>query len=229
MNIKNFYEILYEEFGDLNWWPVDINYHKNNKTDPRFEIIIGTILTQNTAWLNAEKALKKLKKNKILDLKSLNNIKINKLKNYIKSSGYYNQKADRILNLIKYFNRHYKNNIDDFLKNDVYEIRKELLDLNGIGPETADSILLYAGNKPIFVVDAYTKRICKRIPLNKYETYDEIQKYFHHEFSKYYKSYELTKIYNQMHAMIVIFAKNYCKKKPLCKNCPIKNQCKFKK
>ena len=100
------------------------------------------------------------------------------------------------------------------------------MDLNGIGPETADSILLYAGNKPIFVVDAYTKRISKRIPLEAGNTYDEIQGYFQKNISKKFPKKELVKVYGDLHALIVILAKEYCRKKPNCVKCPLKEHCK---
>ena len=99
----------------------------------------------------------------------------------------------------------------------MYNIREELLSVNGIGPETADSILLYAGNLPIFVVDAYTKRICERLPLDTNVSYNEIQNYFKTELSNNYTKKELTKVYNELHALIVLLAKRFCKKNPECK------------
>jgi len=111
----------------------------------------------------------------------------------------------------------------------MYSLREELLLLNGIGPETADSILLYAGNMPIFVVDAYTKRLCERLPLNTNISYDEIQKFFEDELCKKYSKQDLTQVYNELHAQIVILAKNYCKTKPLCNNCPLAKHCNYKK
>jgi endonuclease-3 related protein len=101
--------------------------------------------------------------------------------------------------------------------------------MKGIGPETADSIILYAANKPIFVVDAYTKRLCKRLPLETETFYDEIQNYFQKNLEKNFDEKELTKIYNNLHAMIVMLAKNYCKKTPVCNNCPLKIECKYYK
>jgi len=97
--------------------------------------------------------------------------------------------------------------------------------LNGIGPETADSILLYAGGKPVFVVDAYTKRICQRVPFETDNTYDDIQRFFQHELSESFSKHDLTKVYNELHALIVVLGKNYCKKEPVCSSCPIGNFC----
>jgi len=224
------YDTLLENYGKQNWWPVDHLYHINNNTDPRFEIIIGAILTQNTAWSNVEKAIKNLKQNKKMDIKNINKIDIAELKKLIKPSGFYNQKAIRLKNFSRYLKNNYSNNIDNLFNKETYELRKELLSLNGIGQETADSILLYAGKKPVFVVDAYTKRICKRIPIKNLDSYNDIQKYFQKKLSKKYsKKQDQVKIYNELHALIVIFAKQFCKKKPDCEMCIIQKKCKYYK
>jgi len=164
----------------------------------------------------------------MLNIEKLVNIDIKKLAQMIKSSGFFNQKAIRLKNVSKYFQYKYNSDLDCFFSRETIAIRKELLSLNGIGLETADSMLLYAGNKPIFVVDSYTKRVCERIPLDTNISYNEIQKYFQKELTKKYHDEELTKVYNNLHALIVIFAKKYCKKKPTCKNCPIVKYCHFK-
>lgn len=223
------YHILLEEFGELNWWPVDIKYHKKTGSDPRFEVIVGAILTQNAAWLNVEKALKNLKYKNMLDIKKISYVNIDELQKLVKPTGFFNQKANRLKNLASYINNNYEGDLDSFFKRDLHEIREELLSLNGIGPETADSILLYAGNLPIFVVDSYTKRICKRLPLDINPVYDEIQKYFQNTLSKKFQKNEISKIYNQLHASIVYLAKTYCKSKPECNNCPLQRYCMYKK
>lgn len=222
------YKKLYKKFGDLNWWPMDKEYHKKNGSDPRFEVIVGAILTQNTAWSNVEKALTNLKSKNILDMKKIVNIDMNSLQNMIRPSGFFNQKADRVKNMTLYLQENYNGNLNNFFNRDLYAIREELISLNGIGPETADSILLYAGNLPIFVVDAYTKRICKRLPLDTNISYDEIQQYFQKNLCKKYTEKQITQVYNELHAQIVILAKNYCKKKPACINCPLKDSCEKK-
>jgi len=222
------YRTLQKQFGDLDWWPVDKRYHKKHNSDPRFEIIVGAILTQNTAWSNVEKALSKLKLKNLLDLESICNIEIKKLEKMIKPSGFFKQKAERLKNISTHLKKNYDGDLDDFFNRELYEIRQELLSLNGIGPETADSILLYAGNKPIFVVDAYTKRICQRIPLDTGDSYDEIQNYFQKNISNKFKKEDLAKVYGELHALIVMLAKEYCRKKPNCDNCPLKKQCNFK-
>lgn len=219
------YQILEKECSALNWWPVDKKYHKKNKTDPRFEIIIGAILTQNTAWSNVEKALENLKEKNKLDINSIIKTDIEELKGMIRPSGFFNQKAGRLKIISNHLAEKYDKDLDGFFKKDLKDLREELLSINGIGPETADSILLYAGEKPIFVVDAYTKRLCQRLPIKVELDYDSIQKHFQKELSKKYNGKELVRMYNELHAQIVILAKEFCKKKPNCNNCPIFEKC----
>jgi len=221
------YKILLENLGNQNWWPMDKNYHEKHGSDPRFEIMVGAILTQNTAWSNVEKALISLKSKNTLDIKKISEIDIKSLQNMVKPSGFFNQKAKRLKNLASHLHEHYHDNLSYFFDRDIDVIREGLLSLNGIGPETADSILLYAGNLPIFVVDAYTKRICKRLPLETNVSYDEIQQYFERELGKKYSKEKLTQIYNELHALIVVLGKNYCKKKPECNKCFLKRYCEF--
>ena len=227
MQPTDIYKILYNKFGEQNWWPVDKRYHIKNESDFRFEIIVGTILTQNTAWSNVEKAILNIKKSDMLDIKKILDADIECLKEIIKPSGFFNQKAERLLTISNYLKNNYNSDLDKFFNRETKVIRNELLSLNGIGPETADSIILYAGNKPAFVVDAYTKRLCERIPLKTNLTYDDIQNFFEKNLNKKYKSEEIVNIYNVFHALIVKLAKDYCKKKPNCNNCPLKNNCKF--
>ena len=227
MEPKELYYILYKKFAKRNWWPVDKKYHEKNGSDQRFEVIVGAILTQNTAWSNVEKALINLKKTQMLDINSIINADIKVLTELIKPSGFFNQKADRLKIICNFFHKEFDNNLDKFFNRNITQIRHELLSLKGIGPETADSILLYAGYKSIFVVDAYTKRICERIPIPTKLSYDEIQEYFQNNLSKNFESKKLVEIYNEFHALIVEFAKTYCKKKPNCEKCPIKSKCNF--
>lgn len=224
------YKKLFKHYNKQNWWPVDKKYHEENKTDPRFEIIIGAILTQNTAWSNVEKALLNLKSKKLLEIKKISKTPVENIAGLIRPSGYYNQKAVRVKNIAEHFKQKYNMDLNRFFNRKTETIRKELLSLKGVGPETADSILLYAGNQPIFVVDAYTKRLCERIPLNTKISYEHIQHYFQKEITKKHSnSEELVQIYNEFHALIVVFAKNICKKKPKCQECIIKKICNFSK
>jgi len=208
---------------------MDRSYHEKNGSDPRFEIIVGAILTQNTAWSNVEKALANLKSKNVLDIEKIVKINIKDLQNMVKPSGFFNQKANRVKNIATYLHNNYNDDLDYFFNRELKDVREELLSLNGIGPETADSILLYAGNMPIFVVDAYTKRICKRLPLNTNISYDEIQQYFEEDLCKEYSKKERTQVYNELHALIVILAKNQCKTKPECIKCPLRKYCRFGK
>jgi endonuclease-3 related protein len=223
------YTLLLSHFGNQEWWPIDKKYHLKNGSDPRFEIMIGAILTQNTAWTNVEKALKNLKKNKSLTVEKIVELPLEKLKILVQPSGFFNQKALRLKTLATYIYEKYESNLDAFFKRDLQQIRKELLLLQGIGPETADSMLLYAGNHPIFVVDAYTKRICKRIPfMIKNESYEDIQQYFENNIYNEYSEQQTISLYKEIHALLVELAKNYCKTKPLCKKCPLEKKCTFR-
>ena len=229
LTVHTLYKKLFKKLGRQNWWPIDEKYHEKNGSDPRFEIIVGAILTQNTVWSNAEKALTDLKSKNVLDIEKIVNVNIISLQNMIKSSGFFNQKARRIKNIASHLHNNYNDELDWFFDRELKDIRKELLSINGIGPETADSILLYAGNKPIFVVDAYTKRICKRLPLNTNTEYSKTQQYFEEELRKEYSIKNITQVYNDLHALIVKIAKNHCKIAPDCKECPLIKHCRYGK
>jgi len=196
------YELLLKHFGKQNWWPVV------NKKNKRFEIIVGAILTQNTAWKNVEKAIKNLYKNNAFSRKAILEMPMEKLADIIKPSGYYKQKAKKLKEIAK-------------LKGKI--TRERLLKVWGIGKETCDAILLYAYNKPVFVIDAYTQRIFSRLGFKKLD-YDSLQKLFEENIPKDIE------IYKEYHALLDELAKNYCKKKnPLCYKCPISKFCEFQK
>ena len=204
--IQKIYNLLLNKFGPQGWWPINNKYNINNKeTIPKeqLEIILGAILTQNTSWKNVEKALKNLKNNNLLIKNNLEKIETDKLSKIIKPSGYHNQKAKKI---------------KEFLKFKETLTRTNLLNIWGIGPETADSILLYAYNQAYFVIDAYTKRIFQRLGF-KENTYKELQNLFHTNLEKDHK------IFNEYHALIVQLAKTNCKKTPECSTCPLKTLC----
>ena len=207
--ILNFiYDRLYESFGPQKWWP----------GDTQLEIIVGAILTQNTSWTNVEKAIGNLKRENLLDVENLKKITTRRLAHLIKPAGYYNIKAKRLKNFIEYLHSFYDGSLKKMFDRDYLRLRAELLSLNGIGQETADSILLYAGNKPIFVVDAYTKRILQRHHLiDKDASYSEIQNLFMDNLKKD------VKLFNEYHALLVNLGKNICLKRPLCEICPLKD------
>jgi endonuclease III related protein len=202
------YDLLYRRFGPRHWWP----------GDTRLEVIIGAILTQNTSWVNVEKAIKNLKKAKALSVSKLYSIPEKKLARLIRPSGYYNVKADRIKNFLRFLKAYYAGSISRMFMEDLYRLRENLLAVKGIGRETADSILLYAGNKPIFVVDAYTKRMFSRHGfIDEDAEYGEIQSLFMNNLP------ENAGLFNEFHALIVELGKSICKsKQPLCKTCPIR-------
>ena len=207
--ILNFiYDRLYESFGPQKWWP----------GDTQLEVIVGAILTQNTSWTNVEKAIGNLKRENLLDVENLKKITTRRLAHLIKPAGYYNIKAKRLKNFIEYLYSFYDGSLKKMFDRDYLRLRAELLSLNGIGQETADSILLYAGNKPIFVVDAYTKRILQRHHLiDKDASYSEIQNLFMDNLKKD------VKLFNEYHALLVNLGKNICLKRPLCEICPLKD------
>lgn len=199
-----------------------VEIHKDHIRERPRKQTTNHILTQNTNWKNVEKAIFNLNKHNLINVEKIKKIKNKKLALIIKSSGYHNQKAKKLKNFCSFLLDSYNSDIYLFFKNNIKKLRKELLEINGIGPETADSIMLYAAQKPIFVIDAYTKRIMNRIGI-KEETYDELQNLF----MKNLKSNE--KVFNEYHALLVELGKNICKKKPLCIECPINNQCSYYK
>lgn len=206
--ILKIYNILFKKFGPQGWWPCP-EYHPQNCSFPqneeeKLEIILGTILTQNTSWKNVEKALKSLKEKTGLNKEKIEQIPEKELAELIRSSGYHNQKAKKIK---EYFKKEPKT-------------REELLNTWGIGPETADSILLYAHKEPIFVIDTYTKRIFLRLGF-KERSYQEIQELLMKSIPKDYK------LYNEYHALLVKLAKENCKTKPKCSTCPLKEKCEY--
>ena len=202
---------LSARFGPRNWWPAE--------TD--FEVCVGAILTQNTSWKNVEKAIDNLKTENILSLEAIIDIEEEKLAAIIKPAGYYNLKAKRLKSLILYLSTVNSGDWRDFLVNSsLDEARASLLSVYGVGPETADSILLYAANRKSFVIDKYTLRFCGRFGLLKEDTgYDEARAFFMSNLPKSYK------LYNELHALLVVLGATYCKTKPDCIPCPLFGDC----
>lgn len=202
------YQKLYSYFGPQRWWP----------GETPFEVIIGAILTQNTNWLNVEKAIGNLKKNKLLEPDKLYGLRDRKLALFIRPSGYYNIKAKRVKSFLKFFIKYYNGSVRKMSKGTVSSLRQQLLFVKGIGKETADSILLYALDKPIFVVDAYTKRIFSRHRfILESANYDEIQNLFMNNLKSN------VSLFNEYHALLVKLGKDFClKRKPKCEMCPLK-------
>jgi endonuclease III related protein len=167
--IRSYYRALFRSWGPQHWWPAA----------SRFEMIVGAYLTQNTAWTNVEKALANLREAGLLSLAGIRRVPLTELERLIRPAGYFRQKAKRLKAFVAYLDRRYSGSLTKLLARPTEELREELLDLNGIGPETADSILLYAGNHPVFVVDAYTQRILARHEiLPEKASYEEIRELF---------------------------------------------------
>ncbi len=228
--ILKIYNGLLGHFGQQHWWPVTLEgeftpkYHKNINLNEKqkLEICFGAILTQNTNWKNVEKAIYQLNKNNLINIKKILNINNKKLAEIIKSSGYHNQKAKKLKNFCRFVLNNYNGSLKNLFNNNIEKLRKQLLSLNGIGPETADSISLYAAKKPIFVVDAYTKRIMNRIGYEE-RTYGELQALFHENLPNN------ERLFNEYHALLVKLGKDICKKIPLCNKCPINKYCNYYK
>jgi len=205
--LKKIYDKLYTTFGPQGWWPA---------SSP-FEVAIGAILTQNTNWKNVEKAINNLKRHNLLNPKKLKEIDEKKLSILIKPAGYYNQKAKKIKEFVKFLMENYGGKMEKMKGANPVELREKLLSIKGIGRESADSILLYALGMPVFVVDAYTYRIMLRHGLI-YEdiTYEELKELFEKNLPSD------VKIFNEYHALLVKVGKEFCKKRaPKCDECPL--------
>jgi len=167
--IQTYYQTLFSAWGAQHWWPAR----------SRFEVIAGAYLTQNTAWTNVEKALKNLRGARLLSVSAIRKVPLSELERWIRPAGYFRQKAKRLKLFVQFLDQHYAGSLTKLLARPTAELREELLNLHGIGPETADSILLYAGNHPVFVVDAYTRRILVRHQIvSETASYEEIRELF---------------------------------------------------
>lgn len=206
--LMEMYDILLDFFGPQYWWP----------GDGPLEMMTGAILTQNTSWSNVEKAIDNLKNRNLLSIETLFELTEEELARFIKPAGYFNVKAKRLKNLVRFLIEKYEGNLDKFIKEDIYQLREGLLSVNGVGPETADSIMLYAAEKPVFVVDAYTHRILSRHNVaDEQAAYDELQELFMDNLPAE------TGLFNEFHALIVITGKEYCRRNPKCDICPLKD------
>lgn len=205
--IKRFYEELRREFGPQGWWPAET----------AFECILGAVLTQSTSWKNVEKAIDNLRRGNLISVEGINSITADELALLIRPSGYYNQKAIKIKNFISFLVDEFSGSLDSMFATERSQLRMKLLSIKGIGPETADSILLYAGGMPVFVVDAYTWRVLYRHGLvPEVTSYDEIQEIFTDSLA------EDAGMFNEYHALLVRVAKEHCKKRdPVCSGCPL--------
>lgn len=206
-NLSAIYKKLYSFFGPQHWWP----------GETPFEVAVGAILTQNTNWGNVERAIGNLKSARALLPKKIHKMPVNKLAFLIRPAGYFNIKAKRLKNFINFLFKGYEGCLDKLFSRDIGALRGELLSVNGIGEETADSIILYAAGRSIFVVDAYTRRVFSRHNfLNDKASYQDVQKFFMQNLPKD------VKMFNEFHALIVKLGKEFClKNKPKCGQCPL--------
>jgi len=204
--LSKIFDSLYATFGPQHWWPAE----------GVFEVVVGAILTQNTAWTNVEKAIENLRSAGCLTPESLRGVSTEKLARLLRPSGYFNIKAERLKSFIDFLYQQYSGDIHRMLGEEPYLLRQKLLRVKGIGPETADSILLYAGGFPWFVVDAYTRRILSRHGLVADEvSYQGLQDFFMNTLPRD------TKLYNEYHALMVRLGKDVCRREPLCEQCPL--------
>ncbi len=204
--LNEIYQILFERFGPQHWWP----------GETCFEIITGAVLTQNTNWTNVEKAIANLKSANLLTPEGLHNLDVSKLAELIKPAGYFNIKAKRLKNFLGWLFDNFDGQLTKLKKLNTDRLRAELLGIKGIGPETADSILLYAFDRPVFVVDAYTARIvCRHQLIDAGADYEQLRELFQSNLSQDYK------MFNEYHALFVRLGKEFCKTKPKCSGCPL--------
>ena len=204
--LREIYQLLLKAYGPQNWWPAE----------SPLEVMIGAILTQNTNWQGVEKAIANLKKNDLLSLDKLHNISIEELAESIKPAGYFNLKTRRLKNLIGMVAEAHGGDLGAMGQIETAQLRQELLAVNGVGPETADSILLYAFHRPIFVVDTYTYRVTSRHGLIEEEVnYQALQDLFMHHLPLD------VEMFNEYHALLVRVGKLHCKRKARCEGCPL--------
>lgn len=202
--LMEIYDLLSKQHGPQHWWPAD---------EP-FEVVIGAILTQSTAWTNVEKAIANLKRTDALTPETLYRLPREELAEMIRSSGYYNMKALKVKAFVQRLVDNYKGDLNELFALDVAPLREELLSIYGVGEETADSIILYAARKPSFVIDAYTIRILRRLGLGPEEaSYADFRALFQDNLPAD------ERLFNEFHALFVTHGKNHCRKEPLCPCC----------
>ena len=235
--VRGMYRKLARSWGQLHWWPAETP----------FEVIVGAILTQNTSWTNVERAIASLRAAKVLSVDGIRAVTLVRLQELVRSSGYYRQKAQRLKDFVSFLGEKHAASLETVLATPTDQLRAELLSLKGIGPETADAILLYAGNHEIFVVDAYTRRVLERHGVvDARANYDQVRTLVERALqerplvavksapSKKVPVHEpsamsatrrspVSQVYNEMHGLFVQVGKHYClKQEPRCDACPLR-------
>lgn len=204
--IHSVFDALFARYGAQHWWPAET----------QFEMMLGAILTQNTAWTQVEKALSNLRKADALNFQILETATKREIAEWIRPAGYFNQKSGTIKGMIDTIRDRFDGSLDQLFAQETSTLRKELLSWKGIGPETADSIILYAAKRPVFVVDAYTKRICSRHGwIDESAKYETIANLFTAPLPLD------VQLFNEYHALIVQVCKDHCNTKPKCEGCPL--------
>lgn len=206
--LQSYYDALFRAYGPQHWWP--------GRT--RFEVIVGAILTQNTSWTNVERAISNLRREQLLSPMAIERVSPARLARLIRSSGYFRQKARKLKAFVRFLRDAHQGSLAKMFRTPTTALREQLLAVHGIGPETADSILLYAGKHPVFVVDAYTRRILERHHLaHGKQSYEEVRALFEHSLPP------SASLFNEYHGLIVRTGKDFCRARaPLCENCPLK-------
>jgi endonuclease-3 related protein len=206
--LRKYFDVLLAHYGPPKWWPAD----------SPFEVMVGAILTQNTSWKNVEKAIRNLKVYGLLDAKKIHELDQDTLAMAIKPAGTYNLKAARLKGFVAWFLERFGGDAQRMKEATPDRLREELLEVKGIGPETADAILLYALAMPVFVVDAYTHRLLTRHELAMEEaTYEDLKEYFERNLPRD------ARLFSDFHALIVAVGKDFCRAKARCEECPLKS------
>jgi endonuclease III related protein len=208
MTLEQVYQQLFQRYGSQHWWPAETP----------FEVMVGAILTQNTAWSNVERAIDNLRASDCLTPERILSVPVSRLANWLQPSGYFNIKAKRLRNFCQWYVD--AGQFDAVSRWDTDKLRHALLSVNGVGPETADDILLYAFDRPVFVIDAYTRRLFSRLGLLDHdEGYEHLRNHFEEQLPR------KSSLFNEYHALIVLHAKEVCRKKPLCLKCYLGSIC----
>ena len=225
LTVSELFDFLLKKYGYQHWWPVTDKRHgvpvylqRNVLSENQmFEVCVGAILTQNTSWKNVEKSVVLLNENGLLFPEKIAKMNVVELARFIRSSGYFNQKSV----YLNGFARAWIERFSDWCEMDTLSLREELLSLKGIGKETADSMLLYAFQRPVFVVDAYTKRLIERLGFNVELDYDSLQLFFEENLDSN------VWVFGEFHALIVEHSKAVCRKQPVCKDCFLADKCSY--
>jgi endonuclease-3 related protein len=213
MSLKQVYDRLLKAYGPQHWWP----------GDTPFEVMVGAVLTQNTAWSNVERAIHNLKLYEALSPQAILDAPHEQLAQWLRPSGYFNIKAVRLKHYCQWYIK--EGEYPRLAGWETDSLRKGLLSVKGVGPETADDILLYAFERPVFVIDAYTRRIFSRLNyITGEEGYEELRHFFEKGLAR---NRDKVQLFNEYHALIVNHAKDYCRKKPVCDSCCLKRVCGF--